>query len=166
MGEVEKCIEKLSSYDFLNNLLPGAVFCYFFSLITGYKFDNDVIVNVCIYYFAGMLVSRIGSLIIEPLFKKIKIVKYADYDDFLIASDKDEKINCLSQTNNVYRTFLSAFITLSIIKLLVFLQEKYSIFNNKVDIAIAILLVGLLIFSYRKQTDYIRKRVERVCNRS
>lgn len=163
---MEKCIEKLSSYNFLNNLLPGAVFCYFFSLITGYNFNDNAIVNICIYYFSGMLVSRIGSLIIEPLFKKIKIVKYADYEDYLKAISKDEKISCLVETNNVYRTFLSAFITLAIIKLLVFLGEKFNIFNNEVDIAIGVFLIGILIFSYRKQTNYIRKRVEHVCNKN
>ena len=105
---MEKLIEKLDSYSILNNLLPGAVFAYLFEYIFEVDIVRDGIVeNLFIYYFIGMIVSRIGSLAVEPLCKKIKWVKYADYSSYIKASRKDDKIDVLSEVNNSFRTIFS-----------------------------------------------------------
>lgn len=38
-----------------------------------------------------MVTSRIGSIIVEPVCKKFKIVKYVEYKDYVNVCKKDEK---------------------------------------------------------------------------
>lgn len=64
-------LDKLSSYNLFNYLLPGTLFVF----IEKDTFDflsmkDNVIVAVFFCYFLGLLASRVGSLIIEPMLKK------------------------------------------------------------------------------------------------
>ena len=64
----------------------------------------DTLVAVFAYYFMGLVISRIGSLMIEPTLKKVGFLKSADYSKFVLASKTDNKLDVLSETNNMYRT--------------------------------------------------------------
>lgn len=159
---MEKLVEKLSSYQLLNYLIPGIIFLWALDLMEIVRFDfSNVLMTFWGGYFIGMVLSRMGSLFIEPWFKKWEIVVYAPYSEYLKAEAKDSKITVLSNENNMYRTFVAMFlllIVLYVFKLLPyicdFIQSKW--------IGILVISVLLLIFvlSYRKQTEYIRKRVE------
>jgi len=156
-------LEKLSSYNIFNYLLPGIVFVALCESLTTFSFvQKDIVLSVFIYYFIGLVISRIGSLIIEPSLKYIKFVQYANYEDFVSASNKDDKLDVLSEVNNMYRTFCSLFLLLSLIKI----YEKISsyfpgIFCWNTEILIAFFLI-LFFLSYRKQTVYITKRVNKL----
>ena len=77
---MDNFMEKLSSYNILNNLFPGAVYCFLMKFICSVDFISDnIISDILIYYFVGMIISRLGSVVIEPLYKKIRIVSFADY---------------------------------------------------------------------------------------
>ena len=92
-------------------------------------------------------------------------VKFSDYRDYVEASGKDKFIEVLSEANNMYRTFLSLFISLSFLKIFEVLSDRYKCLN---PISSEIAIVGLLVlfaFSYRKQTAYITKRVDSVKNK-
>jgi hypothetical protein len=109
-------------------------------------------------YFLGLVISRVSSIIIEPLLKKIKFVKFAEYKDFVLASESDKKIELLSESNNMYRVFISLFFVLIIIILYeIFLQD---IFVGYTSYIVMIGLLILFLFSYRKQTSYITQRIE------
>ncbi|TRN14320.1 hypothetical protein DM586_10210 [Vibrio fluvialis] len=156
-------LEKISSYNIFNYLLPGVVFVVVTKSLTKYNFvQEDIIIGIFIYYFIGLVISRIGSVVIEPILKKIRFVEFSEYRDYLDASKKDNLIEILSESNNMYRTFLSLFISLSLLKL----YEHYSvkiIFLNDYSSEIVISgLIFLFAFSYRKQTNYITKRVYNV----
>lgn len=161
---MEKFIEKLSTYNILNNILPGVVFSYLCNRMLGIQLvDNSIVENLFIFYFIGMVISRIGSIIVEPVCKKCKIVQYAQYKDYVNASKKDEKILVLLETNNTYRTMVALGILLLLFKLFLWLKEIlcwFSVASNWIIIGCLILLFG---FSYRKQTKYVRDRVEVVC---
>ena len=64
---IESLLEKLSSYNLLNNLLPGAIFCYLLKTIVNIDISNNIVEDLFVYYFIGMIISRIGSIIIEPI---------------------------------------------------------------------------------------------------
>ncbi|MDG5856416.1 hypothetical protein [Clostridium beijerinckii] len=160
---MEKFIDRLSSYNVLNNMLPGAVFCYLLNALMSINILQDGIVEkLFIYYFVGMIISRIGSIIVEPLCKNIKLVEFAPYKEFIKASLKDDKISILSETNNTYRTILSVFLVLLPIKLYLLIISKFTWLANYTAVIVIILLVILFGYSYRKQTDYVRKRVKSV----
>lgn len=68
---MEKFLEKISSYNILNNFVPGAVFMYLSDEIFGIDLlvENQIL-NIVLIYFVGMIASRIGSLWIEEVLKK------------------------------------------------------------------------------------------------
>ena len=95
-------LDKLTSYNIFNYLFPGVLFVIIAKATTDYNFvQEDNLLGAFLYYFIGMTISRFGSVIIEPLFKKIKLVKYRDYKEFIDASKKDSKIELLLEVNNV-----------------------------------------------------------------
>ena len=153
-------LEKLSSYNIFNYLLPGIIFVVIAEKLTSFSLvQNDIIIGVFLYYFIGLVISRIGSLFIEPILKKIKFITFAPYSEFVTASKKDVKLDTLSEVNNMYRTFCSLFLVLLIIKCYDFISKKYPVIFEWNSVVIAIGLLLLFLFSYRKQTQYIKKRV-------
>lgn len=109
-------------------------------------------------YFIGLLISRISSVIIEPILKKVKFVKFADYKDFVLASENDNKIELLSESNNMYRVFISLFVVLIIIN--IYEQLLQQLLGEYTNFVVTVLLLLLFLFSYRKQTNYITQRIE------
>ncbi|HDL6888154.1 TPA: phosphohistidine phosphatase [Yersinia enterocolitica] len=156
---MESFLEKISSYNIFNNLLPGAVFLFFFEKTIGYSIaSDDVVKNIFLYYFTGLIIGRVGSIAIEPLLRKI--VKFAEYDRFLKAATIDPKIDVLSEANNMYRTlFTMSFLLLMISLILFFINRTH---GNVISICIYLFMCFLFIFSYVKQTNYIVMRVKKL----
>ncbi|WWW10818.1 hypothetical protein V7P26_07295 [Arcobacter cryaerophilus gv. pseudocryaerophilus] len=156
---MEKLLEKLTSYNLFNYLFPGIIFSVLLEKTTSYSIiQDDIIIEAFLAYFIGLLISRISSLIIEPILKKVKFVKFADYKDFVLASENDNKIELLSESNNMYRVFISLFVVLIIVNIYEqLLQQTLGEYTNFV---VTVLLLLLFLFSYRKQTNYITQRVE------
>jgi len=107
-----------------------------------------------------MVLSRIGSLVTEPLLKRLSFIRYADYSEFLAAARDDPKLDTLSEQNNTYRTLLTGALVLTVVVLWG---------NVEVMLPRLILLRGLLLltaitalflFAYRKQTTQIAQRVK------
>ena len=163
--EVEKLFEQLSVYEVLNNFLPGAFFCILFRWQTGVGYEvNDTVTEILVFYFAGMIISRFGSLVLEPLCGKLRFVEKEAYGDYIKASKRDPKIETLSMKNNMYRTFAAAVILCGIAWAVQCIAEKSAV-PRAVTIAGGwIALLVLLLAAYRKQNDYIRERI-RACNK-
>lgn len=71
---LKQIVGRISSYNLFNNLYPGVIFCYLLKAILGINIISDNwFENLILFYFIGMVISRIGSVIIEPLMKKIRI---------------------------------------------------------------------------------------------
>jgi len=157
---IDQILNKLSSYNIFNYLLPGIVFTRLASDFIRYPIaQKDIVTDAFFYYFVGLVVSRFGSLIIEPLLKWIRFVKIAHYKDFVAASQKDAKLDVLSEVNNMYRTLASLITLLILLKLLMRVEEKFPRLNNWNWTALAVLLLVMFLLSYKKQTSYITKRI-------
>lgn len=153
-------LDKLTSYNLFNYLLPGIVFAAIASHLTPLELiQDDMIVGVFFYYFLGTVISRFGSLFLEPLLKGIGFVKYEEYGLYLKASKSDEKIGILLEASNMYRTMLSVFVLLAVLKAyfefgqLLLKVEVYG------DWMATLFLLALFLYSYRKQTKFISKRI-------
>ena len=156
---MEKLLEKLSSYNIFNYLLPGIIFSILLEKTTTYKIIHEnIIMEAFLAYFIGLLISRISSVIIEPILKKVKFVKFAEYNDFVLASENDNKIELLSEANNMYRVFISLFVVLIIVH--IYEQLLQQVLGEYTNFILIVLLLSLFLFSYRKQTNYITQRVE------
>ena len=156
--------EKLSQYDFLTNLLPGTMLCIMLRYMVGFNFEFSAewYQLIVIFYFVGMVNNRVGSLLIEPMLRRLKIVKPTSYKSFILAEKKDEKIHTLMVENNVYRSCIS----MCLITLFAFgyrwLIEHVRFFEKNTSFILLIGLIILFVFSVHKQTRYINNRVEQV----
>jgi len=154
-------IEKLSSYNFLNNLLPGVIFCYTATQITNYNFiQNEIIIGLFFYYAVGLIIGRIGSLFVDCLLRKFAIK--SNYTNYIKASKIDKKLEILSETNNIYRVMISVIISLFVIKGYNLLEAYCDFIGKFRYLVLGILLLVLFVFSYKKQTKYIFDRVNTV----
>lgn len=157
---MKELLDKISSYNIFNYLFPGIVFVVVLKQVTKYNLIQDnITLGVFIYYFIGLIISRIGSLVIEPFLKKISFLKFSDYEEFVKTSKIDDKIEILSEANNMYRTICSMLLFLLIAIFYEFLENKIDFLQNRYFVLIIVLLL-LFLFSYRKQTDYITKRID------
>jgi len=156
---MKEIIEKISSYNIFNYLFPGIIFTL--NTLTPYNLiGDDIVTELFKYYFIGLVISRFGSIVIEPFLRKTKLLKFADYSDFISSSKKDPKIDLLSEVNNMYRTILSAIVLLFLSKLWNII-EIYYLIDTKISLLLVVAMVGFLfLFSYVKQTNYIKKRID------
>jgi len=158
---MKELLDKLSSYNIFNYLFPGVLFVIILKKVSSFNLiQEDIFLGALFYYFIGLIISRVGSLFIESFLRKIKFLRFAEYKNFINASKKDSKIDLFSEINNMYRTLCSLFLLIFIAKLYEIYFLELSFFKNNGDILIIILLLLLFLFSYRKQTIFIIKRIE------
>jgi hypothetical protein len=157
----KEILDKLSSYNLFNYLLPGIIFVIIAKATTNYDFvQENNFLGGFLYYFIGMIISRFGSVIIEPILKKVNFVTHKDYPDYINAAKQDSKIELLSEVNNTYRTLNSMMLLLLILNLYSFCSLKFNFSNTITLIVLTALILILFLFSYRKQTNYITKRID------
>lgn len=151
---MSELLQKLSTYNIFNYLFPGVVFVILLNRYTEINLVvDDVILGMFLYYFFGLVLSRIGSILIEPALRCTKIVEFSDYARFIRASKLDDKIELLSEVNNMHRTIIAMLVVLLAI----------SICNGSVTCLLTTGLLGivtLFVLSYRKQTSFITERIE------
>lgn len=166
---MEAFLTKLSSYNFINYIFPGVLLNYFFAKIFNIELLNNCteIEKLFIYYFIGLFISRIGSLILEPAVQKINFIVYAPYSDYVTAKTIDKDIETLLEVTNTYRTLAALFLCLTLICLLymIFNFLNYCLKNiNQFMFIVSGTLLSIIFFicfliSYKKQVGYIKKRV-------
>lgn len=162
---MEHFFNKLENYNILNYILPAIVFdigCRYYINIKIIPTDN-ILISIFIYYFLGLVISRIGSLIIKPLLWKLKILdkKYSsDNIAFYKAEEQDPKIKILFTDYNMYRNFIATFVLLLVSKLAYEIKNWLNINSTIICTIVFILLLVLFIMSYKKQLCYIHNRIE------
>ncbi|MDK2972239.1 MAG: hypothetical protein PWP23_1994 [Candidatus Sumerlaeota bacterium] len=157
---MKEVLDKLSSYNIFNHLLPGVVFVILAEALTTFHFvQQDIILGIFLYYFIGMVISRLGSLVVEPSLKITGLLEVVPYSDFVTVSREDEKLVVLSESSNTYRTLCALFMALVLLEG----YERLSLSLPKIQPwTVEILIIALFaIFcmAYRKQCQYITKRV-------
>lgn len=159
-NELSKLLDKVSSYQLFNYIFPGVLFIEGIEQSTSILFPStNVWFRVFIYYISGMVLSRVGSLFIEPVYKRLCWVVYAKYGNYLKALEKDSKLDVLVMENNTYRTLVATFLLM----LIIYILDKFSWFQTFNDSILSLLVYfGLLIFifsvSFNKQTSFVRQR--------
>jgi hypothetical protein len=161
MEGIKEILAKISSYNIFNYLLPGILFVVIckLSMDINLVLENNFL-GAFLYYFIGMVISRFGSVIIEPFLKKIKFIKFSEYKKYVQASKQDEKIELLSEVNNTYRTFVSMLLLLFLLKVYKHFNFLHWHISHKISYPIVLAFLFILfVYSYRKQTNYITKRI-------
>jgi len=158
---MDKLLDKIGSYNIFNNLLPGVIFYCLIARFTKFVIvTGELIYDAFLIYFFGLVLSRVGSIIIEPLFKSWKIVKFASFEDYCIASKNDPTLAVLTEVNNTYRSLIATLAVFGIAYLLDKINIQVLISGEIVFAFILIATLTLLVFSFRKQTKYIKQLVK------
>lgn len=157
---MKELLEKLSSYHIFNYLFPGVIFTIILSKVTSFDFvQKDIIVGAFLYYFIGLIISRVGSLVIEPFLKKISFLNFVEYNRFVKACKADNKIEILSEINNMYRTICSVILLIIFAIIYEKISAYFSISSKTSALIVLTILLIMFLLAYRKQTSYVRKRV-------
>jgi len=152
---------KISSYNLFNYLLSGILFVVLAKIFTPYSFvQDDLILGAFLYYFIGLIISRLGSLFVEPILKWSKFIRFANYADFVKVSKIDPKLEILSEQNNTYRTLTAVFGSVIFLKVFDLLKADFTCIAKLQSELLFVSILLLLLFGYRKQTAYITKRIE------
>lgn len=160
---MDKFIEKLEEYKIFNYLLPGIIFTYLLKYYVEIDiFQSNVIEMAFIFYFIGSVISRFGSVVIEEILKKIKFIKYSNYNDYINAVKKDDFIKKLLISNNTYRTLCAGFLLILIIKGVKALVNYFNLPTGIIYTIVIIFGFILYLLSFKKQTGIIVKRVDKV----
>lgn len=156
-----RLINIFDNYYLANYLIGGCALCLGFKLLGIYELDENWYTTIIIYYFAGMISSRISSILVEPILEKSKFINKATYSGFMKAEKKDGsgKLLELSKVNSIYRTMCGTFLILFICETYTHWPFPWIEITNLSGIAASLGLFVLFMLSYRKQTAYIKKRV-------
>lgn len=157
---MKEIIEKVSSYNLFNYLLPGTLFVFLLEKGDVYYLVQDNIISAAfLYYFIGLSISRIGSIIVEPFLKISGFLHYSDYSKYMLAVKKDSKIELLSEINNTYRTLVTMFIAILFASLFKLVEQLVPQIQGWSTTLLLLALFFLYLFSYKKQTEYIVSRI-------
>lgn len=160
---MKSLIEKIDSYQIITNLLPGAFLILLLKYLSIFDYNNlNKVEIIAICYFGGLIVGRIGSLVIEPILKKVCFIKYSEYNDFVKASKEDSKLDILVQTSNFNRSILTCVAITPLIKVAQAIEERWKVIQPGSKWVSIFLLIVLFLFAYRKQIKFIKDRVETV----
>lgn len=158
---MDKVIDKLSAYNIFTNLFPGVIYCFLADKFFGIPLiQDDLVVAAFLYYFCGMVISRVSSVVLEPLLKKTQFVTFADYKKYVAALAKDELIGVLLETSNSYRSVVALLICILATGGWAATVSAFPIIEPHAHYILLAFLLVLFLFAYRKQTQYIVARVE------
>lgn len=149
---INSLFNKLSAYQLLSLMLPGA------SLLGTLKFifAIDIKVDENIWWFllssyvVGIILSRIGSLLIEEVFKKMGFIKGYNVGNYIAKRKEDDMVETLLSFANLYRSFCA----LSILLIIVTMVKGYGFCDYWHYFLLEVLLLLLFAFSFCKQYNY------------
>jgi len=150
---MEKYIDRIASYHLFNYAFPGFLIVLCFLYLSNYSYaECNIIALFILSYFCGLFASRIGSLLFEPILKRIGFIKFVEMRDYVRASKNDTKIETLMETANMYRSI----IVVSLIIVALSLIMNFNLFI----VVTGVISFIIFLFSYKKQIKYIVKRIE------
>lgn len=153
---METIIEKLEEYKIVINLIPGYFFlwllkCYIEIEISFVNIFQEIVVA----YVIGTAIGRIASIIFSKLLRKLKIIKFANYKDYIEVSKKDDQISKLLMNANFYRSLFTVIILIFILKIAMNFNVNFEWIKN---ISLIILLI-IFILAFKKEEDNITGRI-------
>lgn len=156
---VNSLVNRLSSYQLLAILLPGASLLGYmkFFLCIEIMVDENVWWFLLSSYVTGIILSRIGSVVIEGIMKKFCWLKKYDVNKYINKRKDNDLVETILSFANLYRTLSAAFLALPIISLI----HGYNPCEYCAMYLMYVLLLILFISSFYKQYNYFCNAVEK-----
>ena len=155
--KIKDVIDKLSSYNLYNYLLPGFVFVMILSKTTS-LLPGDLafdFINIVLIYFTGLVISRIGSLIIEGILTKRLNIGEIDTSILIKKLKSNVKFEVIFEVMNMYRTIAAMLFLLSLMTLLDLTLHHYTWLISLLTAIVEVLLATLFTFAYCKQRNKV-----------
>ncbi len=154
---MSELIQKISAYDLVNTLVPGGMLVYAMRPL-GYlgPESTDVFVEVVLAYLLGLVGSRVGSLILEPLAIKFGLI-WRDYPAYVAAQKSDKGLVALTTIANMYRALAGSMLVLAVLALGTLVPAAYHVW---LLVGYGIAYFALLLLAWLKQDGYVKKRIE------
>lgn len=156
-------LNRISSYEFPNMIIPGVLMSSLLCWILGFDFAligsiPGIIIFISISYVLGLFASKFGSVIIEPIAESCGVIQRASYDDFCSTEIQDKKIATLAQYRDLYRTLM-------VVGVYSLALSVYKVIRDPSNIAIFLiglssLFIVVFFLAYGKQSRYITKRIK------
>ena len=163
MGEVlAKLIDRISTYEILNNIIPGSVYIALIERLTPLKIQcGKLWTDIVISYFLGLVIGRIGSLLVAPCLRWLKVLDPPIYPEYMKA-EKDSRVCQFSMISNMYRSFTA--VALCLLATLIGLNYTSDMETSKYILKVlgCLVLIVLFTLSYRKQDKYLTSRIKAV----
>lgn len=153
---MEKIIEKMEEYKIIINLIPGYFFLWLLKYYVEIEFPfENVFQEFIITYVVGTAIGRIASIIFSRFLRKIKVIQFANYKNYVEASKKDAQISKLLMNANFYRNLFTVIIVIFILKGIIKFAADFEWIKN---ISLIILLI-IFILAFIKEEVNITGRV-------
>ena len=154
---MDEMLRKISSYDFLNSLIPGAALMFFLEEFELVSFGQiNAFVLVALAYILGIIASRVGSLVLEPLAIRLGLIS-RDYRLYVSAEKVDGKLPGLVAISNMYRSLAGALIVLAVLAGGSLVAAELRGFFH---VGFGFICFLLLFFGWIKQERYVFKRMD------
>lgn len=165
---MHELMEKISDYHIFNYIIPGACFIILLPLLTNCHYTtptDNLFLQLCLCYTVGLIISRIGSFSFNITIIKKKRKQnqnnFAPYPHFIDATQKDPKISVLNSIANMYRSFSVLWLICALLKFI----RIFSDGHQHLSFCILFLSLSILfIYSYKKQTAFVVKRIQKQQN--
>lgn len=159
---INQMLDKFSPYQFFCNLLPGVLIVNGFCYVTSTALATE---NLCetfvIFYFYGVAVSRIASIIVEPGLKRLLKIKFTPYTRYLEALFQDMTLADLMREANMFRALLTCSLILLLVWVLNFIPFMRAHWSSPDCFILvhALVLIPVFALAYRKQCKIVKLRV-------
>ena len=154
---------KFSIYQYLNFILTGLIFCGCTIVVFSKNVDDITLIKnisglslgietiivfimIGIIYELGLIINRIGSILIEPIYKKLHFVKFNDdYKRFNEAKKDYPILDVLSREYALSRTQISLYLILAILSII---QHQWILL---IIFLLLVLLFSISMFKHSKK---------------
>jgi hypothetical protein len=146
-------------YNILNVFFVGviAVILYGYIFPTEMKYvlgsiDNYAAGSVGVYalpYFIGLVISRVGSIVVEPIVKWLKLIPWVEYEIYCKAEQDDKMLRTLAREYALSRNFATLFLSLFVAS---------PIARHWTFLVVAILMTALFSYSMQKYAKEMSSR--------
>lgn len=159
---MENLVNSISKYQLAINLIPGYIFAI---LLQRYAhivlLEGDVLQDAFVSYFFGLIIGRIGSIVVERLMDRYnKTYKHAPkYNDKVKAERIDPKIEILDRQCTIYRNCCAGCCCVIIGIFINCIFGDGSFYSSAKYILTFLILTILLVMAMDKQCNYVNKRI-------
>lgn len=153
----------LSNLRVVSSIVPGAILCiYINDFLKINILRHETIVNIFIFYAVGVIIGRIGSIVIEPLFESFGIIDKENYPNFIDAEIKNPKVSTIDEISRFYRSMATLMMLIIVGILFEYPMNLYPLTYVLGGHIVSVLILILMIKSYSKQSEYTANRIKKV----